>query len=77
MGHGFYCEFELFCFLVKTDTKRYIGYPNTCGLSTIDYRITDDVADPIDSRQKYVEELIKLPYGFLCYTPSLEAGNVS
>lgn len=55
----------------------YIGYPNTCGLSTIDYRITDAVADPPGSQQQYVEELIKLPHGFLCYTPSPEAGNVS
>lgn len=56
---------------------RYIGYPNTCGVPTIDYRITDAVTDPDDSEQQYVEELIKLPTGFLCYTPSLEAGAVS
>eukprot|EP00026_Physarum_polycephalum_P002321 Phypoly_transcript_02327.p1 GENE.Phypoly_transcript_02327~~Phypoly_transcript_02327.p1 ORF type:complete len:634 (+),score=66.57 Phypoly_transcript_02327:179-2080(+) len=55
----------------------YLGYPNTCGLSTIDYRITDDVADPPNSRQQYEEELVKLPCGFLCYTPSPEAGNVA
>ncbi|MQL80703.1 hypothetical protein Taro_013156 [Colocasia esculenta] len=55
----------------------WIGYPNTTGLPTIDYRFTDALADPPDTRQKHVEELIRLPQCFLCYTPSPEAGLVS
>ncbi|KAL6988453.1 hypothetical protein U1Q18_014204 [Sarracenia purpurea var. burkii] len=55
----------------------WIGYPNTTGLPTIDYRITDSLADPPDTRQKHVEELARLPECFLCYTPSPEAGPVS
>ncbi|KAK4777548.1 hypothetical protein SAY87_017735 [Trapa incisa] len=55
----------------------WIGYPNTTGLPTIDYRITDSLADPPDTKQKYVEELIRLPKCFLCYTPSPEAGPIS
>ncbi|KAE8681865.1 putative UDP-N-acetylglucosamine--peptide N-acetylglucosaminyltransferase SPINDLY [Hibiscus syriacus] len=55
----------------------WIGYPNTTGLPTIDYRITDSFADPPDTKQKHVEELVRLPECFLCYTPSLEAGRVS
>ncbi|KAE8725140.1 putative UDP-N-acetylglucosamine--peptide N-acetylglucosaminyltransferase SPINDLY [Hibiscus syriacus] len=55
----------------------WIGYPNTTGLPTIDYRITDSFADPPDTKQKHVEELVRLPECFLCYTPSLEAGPVS
>ncbi|GLT62711.1 hypothetical protein SLA2020_353270 [Shorea laevis] len=54
----------------------WIGYPNTTGLPTIDYRITDSLADPPDTKQKHVEELIRLPKCFLCYTPSPEAGPV-
>ncbi|WCJ34262.1 Tetratricopeptide repeat (TPR)-like superfamily protein [Euphorbia peplus] len=54
----------------------WIGYPNTTGLPTIDYRITDSLADPPDSKQKHVEELVRLPECFLCYTPSPEAGAV-
>ncbi|XP_052172435.1 probable UDP-N-acetylglucosamine--peptide N-acetylglucosaminyltransferase SPINDLY [Diospyros lotus] len=55
----------------------WIGYPNTTGLPTVDYRITDTLADPPDTRQKHVEELVRLPECFLCYTPSPEAGTVS
>lgn len=55
----------------------WIGYPNTTGLPTIDYRITDGLADPSDTKQKHVEELVRLPNSFLCYTPSPEAGPVS
>lgn len=54
----------------------WIGYPNTTGLPTIDYRITDALADPLNTKQKHVEELIRLPECFLCYTPSPEAGPV-
>ncbi|KAL0817265.1 hypothetical protein Bca101_073709 [Brassica carinata] len=61
----------------------WIGYPNTTGLPTVDYRITDSLADPPDTKQKYVlvhnrkvEELVRLPECFLCYTPSPEAGPV-
>ncbi|XP_006851475.2 probable UDP-N-acetylglucosamine--peptide N-acetylglucosaminyltransferase SPINDLY isoform X2 [Amborella trichopoda] len=55
----------------------WIGYPNTTGLPTIDYRFTDQLADPPTTRQKHVEELVRLPDCFLCYTPSPEAGSVS
>lgn len=54
----------------------WIGYPNTTGLPTIDYRITDSLADPPATRQKHVEELVRLPGCFLCYTPSPEAGPI-
>ena len=46
----------------------WIGYPNTTGLSTIHYRVTDAVADPVDTSQKFTEKLIRLPDCFLCYT---------
>ncbi|KAL7096559.1 hypothetical protein ACP275_10G086600 [Erythranthe tilingii] len=55
----------------------WIGYPNTTGLPTIDYRISDALADPVDTVQKHVEELVRLPNSFLCYTPSPEAGPVA
>lgn len=54
----------------------WIGYPNTSGLPSIDYRISDSFADPATTSQKQVEELVLLPECFLCYAPSSEAGPV-
>lgn len=48
----------------------YLGYPNTTGLGTIDYRITDARADPPgESDALHVETLVRLPETFLCYSP--------
>ena len=47
----------------------WIGYPNTTGLSAVDYRFTDELCDPLDTEQTFVEELVRLPRCFLCYTP--------
>lgn len=56
----------------------YLGYPNTTGIPAMDYRITDQWADPVDVADRYnTEELIRLPHGFLCYLPPREAPPVS
>lgn len=55
----------------------WIGYPNTTGLKTIDYRITDSLCDPLDTKQKYTEELIRMENCFLCYTPCPTAPDVA
>jgi len=55
----------------------WIGYPNTTGLPTIDYRFTDEIVDPSDTKQEYVENLIRFPGPFLCYTPPSDAPEVS
>jgi len=47
----------------------YLGYPNTTGLTTIDYRVTDALADPPGTTQRCTERLLRLPGCFLCYTP--------
>jgi len=47
----------------------WLGYPNTTGMSQMDYRLTDFIADPPGSQEFYTEELVFLPDGFLCYGP--------
>jgi len=47
----------------------WMGYPNTTGLTTIDYRITDGVADPAGEEANYSEKLLRLDGCFLCYQP--------
>ncbi len=46
------------------------GYPNTSGLAAIDYRITDEWADPPGMTEHlHTEQLVRLPGGFLCFRP--------
>eukprot|EP01025_Chloroclados_australasicus_P035032 TRINITY_DN3575_c0_g1_i3.p1 TRINITY_DN3575_c0_g1~~TRINITY_DN3575_c0_g1_i3.p1 ORF type:complete len:1002 (-),score=113.79 TRINITY_DN3575_c0_g1_i3:226-3231(-) len=47
----------------------WIGYPNSTGLKTVDYRITDAICDPLETKQTFTEELVRLSPCFLCYTP--------
>lgn len=55
----------------------YLGYPNTTGLSTMDYRITDCHADPEGMTERYyTEKLVRLPHGFLCFRPPAESPDV-
>jgi predicted O-linked N-acetylglucosamine transferase (SPINDLY family) len=57
----------------------WIGYANTTGLPSIDYRITDEVADPRNTRQRFAERLVRMPTPccFLCYTPNPDMPQVS
>jgi FkbM family methyltransferase len=56
----------------------YCGYPNTTGLKTIDYRLTDALVDPPgESDATHSETLVRLPRSFLCYRPSDFAGEVA
>jgi predicted O-linked N-acetylglucosamine transferase (SPINDLY family) len=48
----------------------YLGFPNTTGLSAIDYRITDAAADPQGvSDGRHSEKLLRLPDSQWCYRP--------
>jgi predicted O-linked N-acetylglucosamine transferase (SPINDLY family) len=67
----------------------YLGYPNTTGLPTIDYLITDSIADPPGmTESQYSERLVRLPDAFFAYvkpgdfpdvgpTPALSRGHVT
>ncbi|MHB8474377.1 MAG: O-linked N-acetylglucosamine transferase, SPINDLY family protein [Gammaproteobacteria bacterium] len=51
----------------------WLGYPNTTGLPTMDYRITDSIADPVGMTEHlYTERLVRLPEIFSCYRPPRE-----
>ncbi len=55
----------------------YCGYPNTTGLEAIDYRLTDEWADPPGRTEHlHTEELVRLPRGLLCYLPPAGAPEV-
>mgnify|MGYP000120109485 CR=1 FL=1 len=55
----------------------YLGYPNTTGLSRMDYRIVDKYTDPVDiSESQSSEKLIRLDGGFLCFVPDESSPSV-
>lgn len=56
----------------------WMGYPNTTGLDSIDYRLTDAISDPPGQTEAFhSEKLIRLPEIFSCYKPSDQAPAVS
>jgi predicted O-linked N-acetylglucosamine transferase (SPINDLY family) len=46
----------------------YLGFPNSVGLNSIPYRITDSVADNMHSTQVYTEKRLYMPRCFLLYS---------
>ncbi len=56
----------------------YLGYPNTTGLTEVDYRFTDSEADPEGMTEHFhSEQLIRLPNGFLSYSRHLASTPVT
>ena len=77
-GHTSRNRLEVFAAKPSPIQVSWLGYPNTTGLTEIDYRFTDDIADPVDGDDRwYTEKLVRLSEGFLCYEPPKEAPNVT
>ena len=55
----------------------YLGYPNTTGLSAMDYYITDGLVDPPGQELFFVEKLVRLKKCFCCYCPDQDSTLVS
>ncbi|WP_339907559.1 tetratricopeptide repeat protein [Symmachiella dynata] len=55
----------------------YLGYGGTTGLETVDYRLTDAVADPAGEPVTHTEQLIRLQHGLLCFQPPAAAPPVA
>uniref|UniRef100_A0A6C0DZ90 protein O-GlcNAc transferase n=1 Tax=viral metagenome TaxID=1070528 RepID=A0A6C0DZ90_9ZZZZ len=54
----------------------YCGYPNSAGIKSMDYRITDKFADCEESQKYYQEKLVFMDHCFLSYTPSTGLHNL-
>ena len=54
----------------------WIGYPNSTGLKSIDYRITHPYQDPIEEQSMHTEKLLYLPSGVTSYRPPSGAPDV-
>ena len=56
----------------------WIGYPNTTGLSAVDFRIVDEVTDPPEYAQALSsEKLLYMPNVFSVYQPGVDLPDVT
>ena len=76
-GHTSQSRLRAFAFLPAPVLVSYLGYPATTGLSTIDYRLSDAIADPPGEPAHYSEQLWRLSPGFCCYSPGPDTTPVS
>jgi predicted O-linked N-acetylglucosamine transferase (SPINDLY family) len=68
-GHTGGSRVAPFCWRAAPVQATYIGYPNTTGLPTMDFRIVDALTDPPGSERWCTERLVRLDPVFLCYAP--------
>jgi predicted O-linked N-acetylglucosamine transferase (SPINDLY family) len=54
----------------------YCGYPNSSGVKSMDYRITDRFCDSEKSQKYYQEKFVFMDRCFLAYTPSMGIENI-
>jgi predicted O-linked N-acetylglucosamine transferase (SPINDLY family) len=66
-GHTVNNRLDVFALNPAPIQIAYLGFPNTTGLHSIRYRITDHIADNPNSTQQYSETLLRLPRCFLLY----------
>jgi predicted O-linked N-acetylglucosamine transferase (SPINDLY family) len=72
-GHTASNHLRVFAYRPAPVAVTYLGYPNTTGLSCIDYRITDAVVDPLGDADVFAtEELLRLPGPAWCYEPGVD-----
>jgi predicted O-linked N-acetylglucosamine transferase (SPINDLY family) len=75
-GHTAKSRLRLFAYQPAPIQVTYLGYPYTTGMATMQYRLTDAVADPPDEPASHIEELWRLPGGFCCYAPPPKSPDV-
>lgn len=77
-GHSAGNRLNLFAKHLAPLQISWLGYPSTTGMKSIDYRITDRIADPIGVNDEFfTERLIRLSNGFLCYEPPADAPEIA
>ena len=76
-GHTEDCRLGVLALRPAPVQLTYLGYPGTTGLRSIQYRLVDRWTDPPESAALSTETLVRLPHGFLVYTPPYDAPDVA
>jgi protein O-GlcNAc transferase len=77
-GHTAHNRLEVFARKPAPVQVTYLGYPATTGLLSMDYRLTDSIADPPGEVESYYSErLSRLPQSLWCYAPPPDIPEVS
>ncbi|OYQ31483.1 hypothetical protein CHU95_20250 [Niveispirillum lacus] len=72
-GHTCDCRPLIFAHRAAPVQVSWLGYPDGTGMKTMDYRLTDAIADPPGVTDRWhLETLVRLDNGFLCFRPSLD-----
>jgi predicted O-linked N-acetylglucosamine transferase (SPINDLY family) len=70
-GHASHNRLPLFARKPAPVQVTFLGYPNSTGLATMDYRLTDACADPPGLTESlHTEQLFRLPKCAWCYQPA-------
>lgn len=77
---GHFAENRLVAFAAKPAAIQatFLNYPDTTGVPAMDFRLTDDVSDPVGMTEAlHVERLVRLTGGPWCYAPPAPTGAIS
>ena len=75
-GHAAANRLTLFARKPAPVQVNMVGYFNTTGLATMDYRITDEHQDPPGmTEQFHTEQLVRLPHSCWCYTADVDGST--
>jgi len=73
-GHTGFNRMEMLARRLAPVQIAYLGYPNTTGLSAMDYRLTDALADPVGAAdQLHTEKLLRFAPTAWCFSPPADA----
>ena len=77
-GHAGLNRLQVFAHKPAPVQVTWLGYPNTTGLTGMDYRITDAFADPPGMTEAFHSEtLVRMPECFSCFKAPLQSPDVA